>query len=300
MGRRASTTPTPSGVSHHRPWFKFHMSEPVPKQRRASDLWIAPFSIGVWTLSFFWMTIVAFASFVLLLVMPFRKFHKHFGAPAFSMCIRFAGCRVTVTRDPGFDPDTRSLFCHNHVNVMDGHLASMVIPHAFCGLMEAAHFKIPGYGWMMRASLGIPVHPRASGRTEELTMAARDRIEKGLSILCFPEAHRTRDGHVRPFRRGVFFMARDAGIPVVPVAIRGMYEVNRRGAWRIYPGRVHVHIGPQIRTLGLDDDAITILAAHMHERVSTFVETGTPFDGPLPQPLKLARDQAPPMDAAPA
>ena len=71
------------------------------------------------------------------------------------------------------------------------------------------------------------LYPRTAGRTAELTAAAQDRVKRGLSILVFPEGHRTRDMKVGPFKRGVFFMARDANIPVVPLAVHGIHQVNQ-------------------------------------------------------------------------
>ena len=58
----------------------------------------------------------------------------------------------------------------------------------------------------------------------------RSEIAKKHSILAFPEAHRTMDGRVQRFRRGLFLIARDVGLPVVPVAITGWYETARKGA----------------------------------------------------------------------
>ncbi|MBC7172435.1 MAG: 1-acyl-sn-glycerol-3-phosphate acyltransferase, partial [Polyangiaceae bacterium] len=164
----------------------------------------------------------------------------------------------------------------NHVNVLDAHTACAVIPQPFVGLMLAWHFHIPGYGWMMRATHGIPVHPGSAGRTDELVRHAKDRAAKGLSILAFPEGHRTLDGKVGPYKRGLFFMARDAGLPIVPVAVRGMFEVNQKGSFIIRPGDVTVYVGAQIETAGLDDEGIARLAASVQERVADYVEGRDP------------------------
>jgi 1-acyl-sn-glycerol-3-phosphate acyltransferase len=232
------------------------------------------FSAMVWGSAFGWMTAVSGASLVGFQLLPYHKVHNGFMRPLFGSTVKLTMSDIKIERLPGYDPDRRSLYCQNHVNVMDGHLASYYMSHAFCGMMEASHFRIPGYGWIMRLARGIPVYPRASGRTAEITTAAKERVDEGLSILCFPEAHRTMDGLVRPFRRGVFFMARDAGIPIVPVAVRGFYEVNRKGTWLIRPGTIHVQIGAQVETAGLSDEEVTELASRTGRRVAAFVEHG--------------------------
>lgn len=188
--------------------------------------------------------------------------------------------RFKVTYAPGFDDTRLSVYAHNHVNMLDGHLASRFLPTPFTGLMLAWHMKIPGYGWIMRLSKGIPVYPRTdASRTEKLVAAARDRVSLGLSILVFPEAHRTLDGKVRPFKTGVFVMAREAGLPVVPVAAHGWRDVGKKGSKLIHPfKRVHVWFGPQLETEGLDDDEIRALAERAHAMVSHFVDTGEPLE----------------------
>jgi 1-acyl-sn-glycerol-3-phosphate acyltransferase len=135
-------------------------------------------------------------------------------------------------------------------------------PHAFSGLMNAWQFKIPIYGWLMAMSKGIPVRSGRRDETlKEISREAAQRKSIGMSVLVFPEGHRTLDGRIRPFRRGVFMMARNAGMPVVPVCAKGMYELNRKGSNIFHPFvRVDVFIGPQFETEGLTDAQIGELA----------------------------------------
>lgn len=237
-------------------------------------LCLGVFSVGVWLVALVWMSSAAALALLLTPLVPFKRSHPYLGAPAMAACVRLTLSRLRVTYDPEFDPERRSVFCQNHVSVLDGHVACGVIPHAFCGLMNHTHFRIPGYGWIMRLARGIPVYPRASGRTAEISEAARERAAYGLSILTFPEAHRTLDGDVREFRRGVFFMARDAGLPVVPVAVRGLYAINRKGSWLFRPGTVDVYVGPQIETEGLSDEQVAELAKRVQGVIDTYVRTG--------------------------
>ena len=69
-----------------------------------------------------------------------------------------------------------------------------------------------------------------------------------MSILAFPEGIRTWEGSILPFRKGVFEMARDAEMPVVPVTVRGFFDVkSRNNKFWFRPFRtVEVFVGPQI------------------------------------------------------
>jgi 1-acyl-sn-glycerol-3-phosphate acyltransferase len=232
------------------------------------------YSVGVWAASFTVMGVTALSAIALSPFIPFKRSHRWLGGAGMAACVPITGASLRVSYDPGFDPERRSVFCQNHVNVFDAHVACATIPHAFCGMMLASHFKIPAYGWIMRLADGIPVYPGREGRTAEVSAAARDRIAKGLSILVFPEAHRTRDGQVQSYRRGVFFMARDAGIPVVPLGVRGAYAVNRKGTWRFTPGPVDVYVGPQVETAGLSDAQVSALAKAFEDATATYVRTG--------------------------
>lgn len=231
------------------------------------------FSIGVWTISFLWMAVLAIVTMILIPFFPYRRVHRWVPAPGFALIPRFTLSRLKITYDPNFDPKRLSVFCFNHTNLLDAHVASAAIPHAFCGLMNAWQFHIPFYGWLMRVSKGIPVHRRSWRSIQEnITQEAGKRKELGLSVLVFPEAHRTRDGKVHTFHKGVFLMARDAGYPVVPAAVRGSFGVNRKGSFLFKPGRIDVRIGPQFETAGLSDHEISELAQKFQGIVRAFVE----------------------------
>ena len=206
--------------------------------------------------------------------LPHAYAHKYFAGGIMGLCARLTLSRIRVIHAPGFDPHRRSVFAQNHVSMLDGHVACLAISHEFCGVMNAWHFHIPGYGWIMRTTLGIPVFPHKDGRTAEVTAAARNRVERGLSILVFPEGHRTRDGQVKEFKRGMFFMARDAEIPMVPIAVRGIREVNGKGSYLFRPGTITIYVGEQVETKGLSDDEVRVLAVRMREQIAHFVETG--------------------------
>jgi 1-acyl-sn-glycerol-3-phosphate acyltransferase len=238
---------------------------------------LALFTLWVWVGSFVWMLVGALITLALLLVgFPYPKVHMWVTAPIFGSVLRLATIRLRVTYHPDFDPQRPSVYTQNHINLLDGHLASAVIPHAFSGLMNAWQFKIPIYGWLMSMSKGIPVRRARRDRViAEISEAARDRKNIGMSVLTFPEGHRTVDGEVRPFRRGVFFMARNAGMPMVPIAVRGMYEVQNKSTRFFYPLRlVEVFVGPQYDTEGLDDEAVGELADELCRQTRHWVRYG--------------------------
>ncbi|MEA5113889.1 MAG: AMP-binding protein [Geobacteraceae bacterium] len=68
-------------------------------------------------------------------------------------------------------------------------------------------------------------------------------VDKGISILVFPEGARSADGRMLPFQQGIGVMASELGVPLVPVRISGMERVLPRGSSRPRRGRVKVVFG---------------------------------------------------------
>ena len=98
-------------------------------------------------------------------------------------------------------------------------------------------------------------------------------LDKNHSILAFPEGTRTRDGRVGKFRRGVFIMARDLGVPIVPTAVTGMFDVMRPGSLHIRPGKtVTVYCDAPIETAGLTDAQLPELMAEVRNVVAKRVD----------------------------
>ena len=88
--------------------------------------------------------------------------------------------------------------------------------------------------------------PRQAGFRESFAYAG-ESVDRGHSILVFPEGHHTTDGKLRRFHAGVGLLANNLGIAVVPLRIDGLFELKqakRRFAW---PGQVRVNIGVPVQ-----------------------------------------------------
>ncbi|RMG99535.1 MAG: 1-acyl-sn-glycerol-3-phosphate acyltransferase [Deltaproteobacteria bacterium] len=250
------------------------MPDKPRKTRTARDLVYVPLSIAAWTGSFALMLGAVALSAPVSLFVPFERFQTSFPKKMLASCLRLTGSRIVVDIDPAFDERRPCVYAHNHTSVLDAHIAVWAIPGVFCGLENEAHLHVPGYGWLLRMANAIPVPRAREGRYQRIAEAFKERASRGISILTFPEAHRTLDGKVRPFRRGVFFAARDAGLPVVPVAARGMYDLLPKGTWIVRPARIHTRIGPPIETRGLTDAQVEDLARTVQRIVAAWVERG--------------------------
>jgi long-chain acyl-CoA synthetase len=99
--------------------------------------------------------------------------------------------------------------------------------------------------------------PKASGVRESFRFAG-DLVDRGWSVLVFPEGDLTPDGELQPFRAGIGLLASNLKIPVVPMRIDGAYEIREAGSIFNRPGRIRVYIGKPVEfPSGTDPGEIT-------------------------------------------
>lgn len=233
------------------------------------------FSFFFWTFGAVWLTLSVLTIRAALFFLPFPDTFIRVAKPLLRIPILLVTRgKLSVDYAPGFNPAIPSMYCFNHTNILDGLLAACVVPQAFSGVMEAWQMRIPVYGKLLCWSGGIPVSPATHPRRliRSLCDAAKLRREDGISLVVFPEAHRTLDGKVRPFEFGVFHMAREAGYPVVPVAVRGMFSINRKGSRLFKPGPVQVLVGPQISSACSSSGELRALGEQVRCYIVDFVE----------------------------
>jgi len=157
-----------------------------------------------------------------------------------------SGARVSESFEAPLDRRRSYVFLANHQSMFDIPLVIATVPVQLRFAAKRSLFRIPVFGWAIRAGGFIPVHRGDRARARETLVAAEQRLAGGTSVLMFPEGTRSRDGRIATFRRGGFLLALKTGLSIVPVGIRGTREVQRRGSFSIRPGRVSVAYGAPI------------------------------------------------------
>jgi 1-acyl-sn-glycerol-3-phosphate acyltransferase len=109
-------------------------------------------------------------------------------------------------------------------------------------------------------------------------------LKEGLSFAVYPEGTRSSDGRLRPFKKGTFVMAIQAGVPVVPVSISGAQHLMRKGEWTMRPGEVVVRFGRAVNGAQYTMERRAELLA----RVEAIVAAGLPDDQ---QPAERGRNR---------
>jgi 1-acyl-sn-glycerol-3-phosphate acyltransferase len=187
----------------------------------------------------------------------------------------FSGAKVQVRRAPGFNHDRTSFFMVNHVNLFDPFMLYCAIPQLVRGWELESHFKIPAYGWLMKRFGNVPVPDvRRPSDLKRMWRMTQDAIDGGTSLIIFPEAMRTRSGHLSAFQDGGFRVAQQLGVPIVPVSLVGSFRHHRTGQWMLWPATVTVYLHDTIYTEGMKKDEVPALRDRVHKIISDPVEAG--------------------------
>ncbi|MCX6568944.1 MAG: lysophospholipid acyltransferase family protein [Candidatus Aminicenantes bacterium] len=181
------------------------------------------------------------------------------------------GIKVEVSGLDRIDPRTALIFMPNHASFIDGPLLEMLIPGAARVVLKRSIVGIPIVGLGMRFVGFIPVDRKgAEGGKRSIARAVRMVREKGYSFLIFPEGTRSRDGKLQAFRRGGFFLALESGAPIVPVTIRGTFELMPKGQKYARKGTVQVAFHGPIPVTGCTIGTMAGLMEKVREAILSF------------------------------
>ncbi len=148
-------------------------------------------------------------------------------------------------------PATPCILMSNHQSYSDIPLIYAAIPEGMRLRMVAKYelFYVPIWGRAMRNSGFIPIvrsdRKKAIASLEE----AKRQISSGTYVWIAPEGTRSRSGQLGPMKKGGFILARDIGVPIVPLCIDGSHAVMPPQGWRLHRDHpVRIQFGPPIPT----------------------------------------------------
>jgi 1-acyl-sn-glycerol-3-phosphate acyltransferase len=168
--------------------------------------------------------------------------------------LRLSGVRVEVRGLELLNPKQTYVFVSNHRSYLDT-AAIFVYNGRRIGLLAKKELlKVPVLG----VGMGF-VNVMAIDRTNResairTTEAAAKRIQSGVSFAVFVEGTRAKPGELLPFKKGAFYMARQAGVPVVPVAIKNSDVLMGKGTGEARAGTLEMVMLPPVETTGVETD----------------------------------------------
>jgi 1-acyl-sn-glycerol-3-phosphate acyltransferase len=155
----------------------------------------------------------------------------------------------------------------NHISAMDIPVLYTQLPFQFRIVANKNLFHYPFLGWHLRRSGQIPIDRTTPKTTIKTLAAAVEDLQKGVSVVIFPEGGRSATGQVREFMNGAFYLAVKAQAPVLPVAIVGTYEMLPMDTFHIMPRPLKLVVGKAISTSGLTLRDLDSLAKQVKQSI---------------------------------
>jgi len=160
--------------------------------------------------------------------------------------LRACGARVKVTGFEHIDPNRSYVFASNHRSYLDTATLFFCAGQKMGLVAKKELLKIPVLGQGIGFVNIIAIDRTNAERALHSMQKARDVMADGYSFGVFVEGTRGMPGELLPFKKGPFYMALDAGVPIVPMTILGTRAIWPKGSMAIKPGTATVVFHPPI------------------------------------------------------
>jgi len=179
------------------------------------------------------------------------------------------GVRVKVEGLEQLRDEGPYIFMANHQGSYDIFALLGQLPFQFKWLAKKEIFSIPILGWAMTVAGYISIDRDGTRETVEAMNKAAQKIQKGMSVVIFPEGTRSADGSIQPFKKGGFTLAVKSKVPIVPIALAGSREILAKDRLAISPGNIRVRIGHPIETSHCSTKDRQTLMEEVREAISS-------------------------------
>jgi 1-acyl-sn-glycerol-3-phosphate acyltransferase len=194
-----------------------------------------------------------------------------FGAKAW---LRLSGVRVVVKGLENLDPNQTYVFVSNHRSYLDTATLFVFTGRRIGLLAKKELLKVPILGVGMGFVNVMAIDRSNRERAIRTADAAAKRIQSGVSFAVFVEGTRARPGELLPFKKGAFYMAKQANVPVVPVAIKNSDVLMGKGTGEARSGTIEMVIMPPVTTSHIENDKdIAALIYGVRESIARELQT---------------------------
>lgn len=170
-------------------------------------------------------------------------------------------------------PPGSCIFASNHQSNFDPVLIFASIPKHMRFVAKAELFRIPLFGSWLKRTGNIRVERNGSDKDRKRLAESVATVRERVSVMFFPEGHRSKDGQLRPFKKGAAMLAIQAQVPLVPLAVAGTLEILPPGRRKICGGRhAALVVGEPISTEGMTELHRDALTERAHDAVAALLQ----------------------------
>lgn len=249
--------------------FNWFVTRRTDKKRGPITFFTFVYSCLLFTYFFVGSLLLTF--FVLLILFPFPASKKrkrgvlNFLVSKLAMSTLYAGFyikKVVLNREQ-LDYSKPSIIIANHSSFLDILAVLMLHPKTII-MVKKWVYNSPVFGLFIRYAGFIFAEEGAEGNIEEI----QKRFDDGYSLVIFPEGTRSADGEIQRFHKGAFYLSQTMNVPIQPILIAGIHNVNSKNDIMINRG--HIFIKPLERQMSLEGETYSgyskrILTLMRHE-----------------------------------
>ncbi|HYX28541.1 MAG TPA: lysophospholipid acyltransferase family protein [Pyrinomonadaceae bacterium] len=170
--------------------------------------------------------------------------------------LRLSGVKVIVSGREHLDPNQPYVFVSNHRSYLDAAPLFAFTGRDMGAIAKKELLKAPILGYAMGFVNVIAIDRSNRERAVETIRVATDRLRSEISFMVCPEGTRAQPGEMLPFKKGAFHMAVQAGVPIVPIALKNSDVLMGKGKGEAWPGTIEMVMMPPVETswVKTDDD----------------------------------------------
>ncbi|SRR6266567_2667256 len=183
-------------------------------------------------------------------------------------CVWASGSKLMVRGFENLHKQPVAVYAANHTSYMDTPVIFAALPFQFRILAKKELWSMPFIGWYLNRSGQIPIdtdNPRATLSSLGVGVKA---LRVGMPLFVFPEGSRTPNGELQTFLSGAAYLAIRAQVPLVPIALSGVYDLLPIHTRHFYPGELTLSVAEPIETTGMtprDTEALTLRVRNVIE-----------------------------------
>src|SRR5437868_12093031 len=243
-----------------------HIENPSLVEQRGTEIAAksstrrGPHIIGVLLFAWSWFVagalLLIFAPPVLLLGILFKRqnwiyWWANWGARNW---LRLTGVKVNVTGLEHLEPNQAYVFVANHFSYLDAAPLFAYTGRRMGMVAKKELLKAPILGVGMGFVNVIAIDRSNRERAVKTLKIATERLRSGICFGVCPEGTRAFPGEMLPFKKGAFHMAVQAGVPIVPIALKNSDVLMGKGTGEAWPGTIEMIMLPPVGTSSVASD----------------------------------------------
>jgi len=157
----------------------------------------------------------------------------------------FAGLDFEIEGIDSLNQTRPAVFVFNHQSLLDSMVLAHLLREDVVAMVKKEMGNTPVIGPLLRQADTIFVDRNALDQHEVLQRAL-DVLKSGRSLVIAPEGSRSTLGNIQPFKHGAFYIARKAGVPIIPIVLHNVKDALPNGGWLIRPATIRITVLPPV------------------------------------------------------